>query len=461
MAAAFSLIDTNHKLLMSTCKTHRHTYNAIAYEAHAWSHKGVHNFSGLSGLNTLNIDAAKNEKCNIIDTLYWCIQFIRETYRKYRIFHSQFHRLKKGINTAFKKLGNPYQRFWQLLIESDIAYETEPEIEQKFALLMPLIDQMALLTSYTYKVFVRAKIIGTEELAAKFEDNGISLYIEPFRWVIEGDVGDTAYSYNENIAKGSVPGISIVKAELPEDIEFETVPQRKETWKQCINAIADCYMELKKSLNIYCPEYDIEEGDFPFAPKSNFRRYLDGSIETLHSNTFILTMDIIGSTDSPQTNTMKLSIIRILKNFRSVNVYHEISGNDSYIVCADEPLVLLDIIEAVRTEGDKLKHSDSHFGGTRKGLSFGAVKIIEGIDHSIAIMDAEIPNVIPGSFSILDGIDDQAEKDIWDSLVIMNGHVKEKYSAIIDRFSDSKDINVKSKHYVGNGIIINLDSRKN
>ena len=87
IATLFSLTTDEHKLLLSTCKTHRHTYNSVAYEAHAWAYKGKFNFSEISELESLDKTEIRNKENEIVNNLYWSIVYVTECLKKYNIFH--------------------------------------------------------------------------------------------------------------------------------------------------------------------------------------------------------------------------------------------------------------------------------------------------------------------------------------------------------------------------------------
>lgn len=95
------------------------------------------------------------------------------------------------------------------------------------------------------------------------------------------------------IEKQLIPGLSIIKTNLPEFVEDDFF-KSSDNVKACLESISDCYQELNKVLGLYCPEYDILEGDFPFSPANNPMQRSDGTTEILFNNAYIMTMDIIG-----------------------------------------------------------------------------------------------------------------------------------------------------------------------
>jgi len=78
IATAFSMLGPEHKLLISTCKTHRHTYNAVAYEAHAWFHKGRYNFGQIASLGFV----PTGQKRDMVLSSFLCEIFIGQFFEE-------------------------------------------------------------------------------------------------------------------------------------------------------------------------------------------------------------------------------------------------------------------------------------------------------------------------------------------------------------------------------------------
>ena len=197
LAFAFNMIDPPHKLLLSTCLTHRHTYNSIAHEAHCWVQRGNQNFSTLVSATIMNPDERFPDRGYIVPAIYWCIRYMNEASLKYSVFHAKHEPLLKKIETAFRRQGNPALRFWQFRLAPRIDNEKDPEIETRFSYLTPIIGQMRLLTSYYIKVLLAANAITMGELKAKFSEEGVNLYSDDFQWAVDDDLERVAREYNE------------------------------------------------------------------------------------------------------------------------------------------------------------------------------------------------------------------------------------------------------------------------
>jgi len=109
-----------------------------------------------------------------------------------------------------------------------------------------------------------------------------------------------------------------------------------------------------------------------------------------------------------------------------------------------------------------LKRASDRLGGTRKGLFFGTVQVVEKLDGHFTIRDAHIPNLLPMAFSILQGIDDNRDKHSYSEnlVIIVEKRTAEKCANVLDlNLKGSKNFWVDSKHFTGNSYIFNLKSR--
>ena len=456
IALSFGKFSKEQKLLISTCQTHRHTYNSVAYEAYCWAIKLKYNFSTLLSVATMKEDGILSSRGYLVTNIFWCSSYINEALLKFNIFHNKFNYLFKDIAKIFRKQGNPAFRFWELIISTKLDPSREQEIDEKFRKLKPLLIVMRILTSYITKLLLIYKFIDLDELNNKFKSQGVSLFSHEFDWLVKGDIADDIQEYNIRIQNKDNPGFSIFKTNLLDFTYSEKLVNNIEFYRKSFNSLVKCYKEICKALFLFCPEYDVVEGEFPFAPEGNKRRLSDGKEEILFQNMYILTMDIIKSTNNIQTNEMKELILNILENFS--NIFYEYTGNDAFIICSTDPDSLFDIAEAIRLEGDRLMMQGGSFGGTRKALAFGSIKIIKDTFGKYAIIDAKFPNIIPVAFSILDSIDSVNDlKTSKNSLIAVHGNSLEKYLHLLKKIKKSETtINLSSKHYHGKCFIYDL-----
>ena len=309
--------------------------------------------------------------------LYWCIRYITEARKKYIVFHKRAIALYKNLKRAFIKQGKPAEYFWQYYVDDKtfLDFSIDPEIEKRFKSLMPLIGQMTRLTAYFVRSLLDIGAVSLERLEGTFASMGVRFEgSQEFEWVYNKDVPDLSGAYNSAVERGVFPGLSIIKTKLPENVGKDA------SVAELMEVVRLCFGELRASLIEFCPEYPVVEGDFQYCPDATRRILHDGSIERVVRDLFVLTMDIVGSTDSPQTNEMKDHVISTFKRFLDKRVFFDTSGNDAFVAACHDPTVLWDIAKSIQTYGRMLARGGGRFDGTRKGLSFGTLAIVEGTD---------------------------------------------------------------------------------
>lgn len=455
MAFAFLKLPSEAKLLISTCRTHRHTYNSVAYEAHSWvSHMTTQDFSNLlSGLST-----DSNEKLTIkdyaIDSLFWCSIYINEAFKKYKTFHEKYNLNITKLRNEFLEQGPPAKRFFKyFMLEREGFFDetTDKEIDLRFKLIMPIISQMALLTKFVAAFTVKFIPEANRRIKDKFaNENALSL----FDWLYSDDFYFIAENYNSYLGNPNLPGQSIIKTQLPLSIAQDQYPKNSENFYKTCEIIQNCYKEISQTLSIYCPEYKITGNDFPYSP-DNFKRVrTDGSIEHDVLNTCILTLDIIGSTDSKEGNEFKEYILATLKKFKRAGYYFEDTGNDAFIACFNTPILLLDIARALLPEEERLKLGEGKVRGTRKGLYSGNVTVLTRPNQNIIIRDQLLPehSPIPRAFSILNGVDEYCKSKAYSRnqvFIIDAGSAKIYKDELNLKITEKFRQRVRSKHFTG------------
>lgn len=468
ISKSFIKLSSQAKLLISTCRTHRHTYNAVAVEAHNWvSQKDANFFDILLEIKN-NLYMTNKISSIALTSLYWCIIYISEARKKYNIFHREYEKLVNEIRKAFEKQSQAASRFWKFMIEEKGGMLTDfkdDEISNRFELLIPLIKQMSRITAYTTRLLIELKLTSEEELESKFKAENIPFKSDEFKWLSGYTLLIAAREYNADIKNKEIPGVSIVKTELPLDDYSTQVGALNLDWfSGQLAMIEKCSTEIGNSLKKYCPKYEVAEGDFPFSPDNSKRVLADGRIENTYDAIYILTMDIIGSTDSIQTNEFKDVINSIIRSFNSPQLFFEMTGNDAFVVCSEDVNVLWDIANSVRIEGERFRKSVGRIDGTRKALCFGKVNIIENDNGSFEIRDAETPHILPRAFSLLEGIDSSCvnNPELRNSLIIIDRLQEEQFKQIKNLdFNPEKLVTFKAKHFEGKCYIVDLKSKKN
>lgn len=461
IATTFSKLPDEPKLLLSTCRTHRHAYNAVAVEAHNWVGCRLGDFQQtLSGIGfSPNGRAVAGPE--VISCLYWCIRYISEAKKKHKVFHSRFDALINRLCKTFERQGPPAERFWKFhVVERNLLDPSrEQDIEYCFRMISPIIGQMSRLTVFLLGLLIELDIFSADQIRHKFEMEGISLEHRDFRWVDWRDPWRAATQYNNAVKRQKVPGLSIVKTVLPLDPPSPADGASEEWLSGVLKTAQECLNELRTSLEEFCPKYPVVEGDFPFSPDYSRRLLRDGSVERTFPVMYILTMDIVGSTDSEQANEFKEQITSTFDRFRESGVYSEKTGNDQFVGCCENPTPLWDIAESIRLKGEVLKKAGGRLEGTRKGISFGAVRIIQTPENCIMIRDAWVPHVVPRACSILEGLDAYCSKCTLpiNSVIIIEARCAARCAPSLGiQLEATRVCRVESKHFRGRCYVIDL-----
>jgi hypothetical protein len=238
------------------------------------------------------------------------------------------------------------------------------------------------------------------------EPQGLAITHKDFSWLKDGHWARAARAYNQAISKRALAGCSFLKTHLSEKCASDE--RQVDNWiKEAVKSAKDCFDELCSAIQEYVPRYGDTE--FPFAPDSRTRPLADGRVEKRRDNVFILTVDIINGTDAEQTNEMKEEVRATFRHFEKSGLLYEDTGNDAFIAIADDSLVLWDVAKSLMLKGQSLRSNGGPFGGTRKGLYFGSVSVVEQQNGERVFRDARVPHDIPRAFCILDGIEKHLE----------------------------------------------------
>lgn len=460
VANAFSRLRQDHKLLVSTCRTQKHAFNAIAFEAHSWTQGNHFNFVQV----LLSFRTSPDGRVSLIpaalDNIYWCTRYISEAYRKYRIFCHDYKKLLRQLEKAFTLQGPAAQRFWRIyMFQGDnFSQRTDAEVESRFRAIMDLIVLMEYLTAYAVKLLLNLKLTTVTELSERFANSLIRLHSKKYKWLLESDREDLAWKFNNGIRGWKHPGRSFMTNELPV-IEINDSGEFPSTllFQDFLDQYIRCFEQLRRWLSEFCPECEVPEGGFPYLPTSVRRLRADGSMEKLLRDCFILTMEIIRSTNDEQTGAMKIATVKAIARYKQHNLFSEKTHNDEFVVCADNPQVLWDICCSVANVGERIRIDLSRMAGTRKGLSKGSVIVTTDTDGLCLIRDAWIPNALPMAFSMLKGVDEYARENGLDPnrLVIVNDHSCENYIRPLGLDPLSTQY-VAGKHFVGSCHIVKL-----
>jgi hypothetical protein len=455
-AMAFSKISSSSKLLLTTCRTHRHTFNAIAFEAHSWARYGDGSFcSVLESLKTVGVcelDSVNIDK----NSLYWSIQYISEARKKYDIFHNNYDKNLRELEKSFCSQKAGGKRWWDYLRERRLFNrEKEGEIEYSFEQLLPLLRQMSELTAFLVGILDASRILTRVELEKEFAANNVSLGFREFEWLRKNHYIEAARAYNTAIEKGQVSARSILRTKLPElRSEISETISRKSITAQ-IATVTKCCDEIRFAVQQLCPRYEGDE--FPFSPERNRKLLPDGSIEVHRDNCYVLAGDIIKGTDSEQTNKMKETISRVLRSYSTKGMIFQETGDDTFVAISMDPILLYDAAKSIRGRGEALKVKDEPFGGTRKGMYYGPVVTVEKPNGTVLLHDRTRTNVIPAATSMLNAIDKRYEASECNARLVISKEAMEKCAGLLGLCIDDHEmVPVREKHFPGHCYFIEL-----
>lgn len=465
VASAFTKLKDDAKLLLSTCRTHRHTFNAIAFEVRAWcglerSAPGFDRIPVLARRLLEGLSAGEEEiiRYRLQQGLYWAIRFVSEARIKHAVFARRFTSLKHKAGRVFEAQGPAASRWWDMVLACGLLDSTrDPEIEARMEVALPLLEAAKLLTTYCYSVVLESGVLSRPLLQETFATFGASLDYSQFDWLNHSSAWAAAHEYNRLLSRAKVPTRALLEDRLPEG-DFEAT---REYAIQAFVAVRECVQELRQSVEVLIRRYDVTESEFPYAPEARRRPLRDGSIEVRRDNVFLLTLDIIGSTNSPQTLVMKDRIRDVFRQLACRGLQYQDTGDDGYVACADDVGVLWDAAVAIRLEGAGLIIPEGErFGGTRKALYFGSIAIITRPSGDVFLRDIRFPHVLPQAFAILSGIDRHAPENMRNDLVIVDARTFDKAAQRLRlQKKHSRRVLVESKHYIGECYLVPLKSQ--
>jgi hypothetical protein len=183
-ATAFTRMSADAILLLTTCRTHRHTFNAVAVEAHTWaSVYGKYCFETLLLAAQQVLHNRKGASSEIQQNLYWCIQYISEAFRKHRIFYGGYSGLARIVKRAFCAQGPAGQRWWTFIEQNGVLDPSrDNEIDARFAFLLLLLAQMRDLTIFVGHVLNETGVVSYAAMKAVFNAHGVDPDGKEFSW---------------------------------------------------------------------------------------------------------------------------------------------------------------------------------------------------------------------------------------------------------------------------------------
>ena len=266
-------VTRDAKLLLSTCPTHRHTYNAIAFEIDAWVNDPRRNFVGV--IDTLIEESTRKELSEeALDRLYWCVEYVSETHKKYEIFHKHFDTLRSQIERhAVLKTEPSLTRWWELKGQNLLDKSLDAEVTQRLEPTLVLRDFMQYLTAVTMECLAFA---GQGDLIKRaFKNRSTDLGLSCYNWTRE-----KSFNRFNNAATHSTWQIPKL-----EGCTVHSLLDTKPFLEQCLEsakAIADVTRR-------YVRKYETaKKRGFAFLPKVDRRTRVGGDREVLRRNQFVV-----------------------------------------------------------------------------------------------------------------------------------------------------------------------------
>jgi hypothetical protein len=387
---------------------------------------------------------------------FWSIDYLSEALKKHRVFYTNFQKRQDELEKAFARQGQTGIRWWQFYLSLGLLNPAkDPDLERRMDVLISLLHRMRLLTIYAPKFLQELNLLSGSALEAEFAKHGRSLSDGSYRWFTDIPWRSAAKEYNKLVAKEDGYGSGLIRTTLPEEL-CPGDEAALSNWAINTLKITDrTFQEVERVLEEYCPRYKVQEGGLEFAPDSNTRVLIDGSTEQDLDDIFVLTLDIIGSTDSAQARIFKEEVRTTFRRFADRGVVFEETRNDAYVACCREFLILVEISRSLRVRAETLMKSGDTFMGTRKGISFGSLRVVKKKDGYM-VGDKLAPDLLPRAFGMVELIDKEVARNRINSQLLIESAAWSRIASKTNLIS-SGTVSGTTKHFHGSGVLVNLD----
>jgi hypothetical protein len=279
-ATAFQRMDrtiaNDAKLLLSTCRTELHAYDAFACEAHSWaSHSNHWHFGTLleeikifprdhanqiqqsegneaiPTLSHLPPDFSGEITKHGIDALVWSSIYINEAFKKKAIFFNRFTQLAGALRRSFYAQGREARHYWDCMIEEPAIIDSsrDKELDQAFDNLAKLVSMEARLTSYVVLLLLHSGILSIDALTNALKQRGME---DLNAWLLKDRrLSVLAAKYNAHFGYLRSRGLTSLLTRIPEqslELGDYTIVQ------ESLAIIRKCYRELRAAVEKECPE---------------------------------------------------------------------------------------------------------------------------------------------------------------------------------------------------------------
>jgi hypothetical protein len=438
------------KLLLSTCRTHKHLFEAIAVETHSWLYDPkTHGFERI--LKEIKNSIANPDNLEtVIEGLKWSIIFLTEIRKKYTIFYHNFSSLKKVLKNAFYSQGDASGRYYEGKIEDLLNSEHDPEINFLVSKLRDFATQMEIITNLLMIALIDFGLVSQTKLEQLFADKRLTL--TGVNWLkINENISTLIVSYNAGVRQLNSTFI-------------KTLIDTKDTnsLENVLDASWICFSEIYDAVNFYFKKHKAIAGGFNYIQQGDFLLYEDETTKKRMKGIYILSMDVIGSTNEPATQALN-DIIHEKLNEKS-NIYWQENGREDYLLCSDNIYKLYECAEAISMDAIRIKGIDSNFKGLRKSIIKGDIDVIEG-NKSIFIRDLPGSSSLPRAVYLLEAFKKgnlaEMEKNIHNSIIVIedltareiSGFIKDKLHST---YNENECIYLKSKYFTGNYVYFQI-----
>lgn len=433
------------KLLLSTCRNHEYTFEAVVTEAYSWIYdRKTKGFDDL--LENIQKATPKNIFGElVIEKLYWSITFLNEAHKKRYLFYNQFLVTQSRLHDALVVQGSGAARFWKFKIAPLLDPSRNFEMDNFFAVLNPILALMERLTTIAIRALIDFNIFSEDKLKADLAEKGILL--NKITWLkLREDISSLTRSYN----------VAVNDSKINKTI-INRFFSRKDTAEliDLLHVCNECYLQINDAMFCSFYPYEAVEGGFCYIPKGKVQIRKDGYTERRKTAHYILTMDIIGSTGSPETQEMNDIILNYLG--KQQNIYYEETGNDCYIICSNTPIALYNIARDLTIQAVRIKTNESKFKGLRKAISRGDVAVLTK-DKKTVIRDIRNTTSLPQAVYLLEAFkeDNKLSKlgeNEHDSIIVYESEMAKEVAAVLNfSYEDKEKISLNVKHFNGHFI---------
>jgi len=411
-------VSDNAALLLSSCCTHKHTYNCIAEELCIWSGYYLNDFGSFLTTSSLSLAKDGGVSASCLNNLYWCIRYVTEMEKKRIIFYRLYQRYFAELERSIKKYGGSI--WWKYFTMKGIFDSREEDIlKDKFANINNFIFAAKSLTLYAGRLIIDSNRENEKKLHDIFSEHGPKATWQEFSWFFGGRIDEAIRSFNDLVSLKDFPGSSLIKQRLEPLLHSSQITLNGQFLATRLKNIEVTFNDFEKIIKIYLPKDEKASYKFPFTPSQTVKELDNGSIQYTRANIYILAMDIIKSAPSSQTNKVKNIIRKTIKSFGKIDIEFQDTTNDQFLVISYEPRILWDIAVLIKARCKDMMSPDQPFLGTRKGINFGSLIVEKKKNGEVLFFDTPGSKLIPESCYMLEGIDKFVSDEEKNSAIII------------------------------------------